>query len=939
MTTLTTEIPPIPMTFLQQVAKDILNKYGTDLSDIAVVFPNKRASLFLNQELVRQAGRPLWSPAYITISDLFRQHSPLTVADPILLVCCLYRSFQKYANDSHGETLDQFYGWGQLLLADFDDIDKNMADAHRVFSHVSNLEQIGDLSYLTDDQRRALARFFSDFDGETTQLRSRFISLWDVLSDIYDDFRKSLQVRGLAYEGMLYRNVVEQEDLTFRYKKYLFVGFNVVQQVEQTLFHRLKEQGRAAFYWDYDHYYLGDNRKEQKDYRQSGNDERAAWSEAGIYIRQYLNRFPNELADVSELYDQLSKPKEISFISAATETLQAHYVDDWLRSHNRITDGNRTAIVLCNEGLLPTVIHCIPREAGKVNITTGFPLQLTRISTEVITKMTEKKMPTDNLQMVMALKEFVKEKRMESFSNNENSETGNENTLPKDNDHPIKSEDGFREEALFRMYTLLNRMESLLQDGELTVDMTTLQRLLRQLIASTSIPFHGEPAIGIQVMGVLETRNIDFEHVLMLSCNEGNMPRGVNDASFIPHIVRQAYGLTTIDNKVAIYSYYFHRLIQRAKDVTILYGNSTEGVQTGEMSRFMLQLSVELQQPIRQLTLTCGSESSSHTGLLPTVEKTGAVADRLATLNYFSPTAFSTYLRCPIRFFYRYISETREPDDTEEGVIDNRTFGNVFHRAAQLMYEQLLPRDMITTHDIDQLLYPQNSSKLVTVISQAVAEELFHLPEGTRRHPRLNGMQLISTQVVETYLRQLLRIDRQLAPFCVVAHEHDVRQMMTVELSSGEIRKLTIGGRIDRIDLVGNTLRVVDYKTGSSQQRPVATVDDIFNPGNVRLRHTDYYLQAMLYSRILQQTYPQASGKHVSPALLFVQHAGAKDYNPVLSIGGNSIDDISILGEDFDCHLQQLAAEILDTETPFCPTSDKARCTTCAYRMLCGFRN
>ena len=909
------------MTFLQQVAKDIIGKYGHDLSDIAVVFPNKRAALFLNKELVRLSGRPLWSPAYITISELFRQHSTLTVADPILTICCLYRSFLKVMGDAaYGETLDQFYGWGQLLLADFDDLDKNMADADRVFSHVRSLEQLSDLSYLTDEQKAALARFFKDFDEQSTVLKTRFLSLWDHLDAIYHDFRDSMRQRGIAYEGMLYRDVAEDPQLNFRYRKYLFVGFNVIQQVEQTMFTRLKDEGRAAFYWDYDHYYTQ---------QQPATDgRRLTPNEAGVYIRQHLSRFPNELPDLPALYDRLSQLRDITYVSAATATLQAHYVSTWLRERNRIADGSRTAIVMCDESLLPTIIHCIPDDVESVNVTTGFPLQQTRIATEVIQRLSDKKLPKDNLQAVRLLKEMVKGHTDDA------------------DDAEFSHFSILHQESLFRMYTLLNRLESLIASGDLQTDRNTLQRLLRQLLASTSIPFHGEPAVGLQVMGVLETRNLDFDHVLILSCNEGNMPKGVNDASFIPHIIRQAYGLTTIDNKVAVYSYYFHRMIQRAQDVTILYSNATEGVQTGEMSRFMTQLMVELRQPIRRLTLQAGSDSAGSTGHPKTISKDESVMQRLQQLSFLTPTALSNYLRCPLRFFYRYVCDIKEPDDSEDGKIDNRVFGNVFHRAAQLMYEQLLPHGEITADDIDRLLLRRQSAELLQrIISQAVAEELFHLPEGTTQHPPLNGMQLISTQVVETYLRQLLRIDRELTPFSVICHEKDVSRSFTI---NG--RTITLGGRIDRIDQVGDTLRIVDYKTGGSQQRPLQSLDEVFDPANVRTKHSDYYLQAMFYSRIVQCAALVNNGQRitdhhpltinhqplkVSPALLFIQHAGQKDYSPVLSIGGQPVSDIAVCGDTFDDLLRQLLTEILDPATSFQPTSDQQRCLTCPYRALC----
>ena len=283
--------------FLEYVAEDIIRKYGTDLSRTAIVFPNKRASLFLNEHLARLAGHPLWSPAYITISELFRQQTTLQVADPIKLVCDLHQSFCQETGST--ETLDKFYGWGQLLISDFDDIDKNMADADRVFANLRDIHELDDLSFLTEEQRQLLRHFFSHFTEEhETELKQRFLNLWSHFADIYHDFNKRLTEQGLAYEGALYRQVCCQAMTTniaehFPYDRYLFVGFNLLQKVEQQLFSFLQKEGKAKFYWDFDHYYMQHH-------------------EAGRYIARYLEYFPNELDSTdADIYRQFSQPASI----------------------------------------------------------------------------------------------------------------------------------------------------------------------------------------------------------------------------------------------------------------------------------------------------------------------------------------------------------------------------------------------------------------------------------------------------------------------------------------------------------------------------------------------------------------------------------------------------------------------------------------------------
>ena len=242
-------------TFLEYVAEDIISKYGTDLSRIAVVFPNKRAALFLNEHLARLAGQPVWSPAYITISDLFRQHTDLKTADPIKLICDIHKSFTKCTGID--ETLDHFYGWGQLLLADFDDIDKNMADADSIFCNLKDIHELDDISYLDDEQKEMLARFFANFsDDIDSELKKRFLSLWSHFGDIYHDYNRRLTEQGIGYEGAIYRKVASEQTLHLKYDKYLFVGFNLLQKVERLLFSRLMKENKAKFYWDFDEYYM-----------------------------------------------------------------------------------------------------------------------------------------------------------------------------------------------------------------------------------------------------------------------------------------------------------------------------------------------------------------------------------------------------------------------------------------------------------------------------------------------------------------------------------------------------------------------------------------------------------------------------------------------------------------------------------------------------------
>lgn len=955
-------------TLISHIAKDLITKYGTNLAHIAIVFPNKRAALFLNQELAKQAGRPIWSPAYITISELFRQQSELTVADPIKSLCDLFKSYVTITG--RNDDLDEFYGWGQLLLSDFDDIDKNMADAKQVFKNVQDIHELDSVDYLTEHQKEELKRFFANFTGDTSILKERFITLWSKLYDIYDDFKTRLRKQNLAYEGMLYREVVEKNNFPNQFEKYIFIGFNVLQKVEQCLFSALQKEEKAVFYWDYDKYY----RKEI--------------NEAGTYINRWLTRFPNSLDNNDDsIYNCFESKKDIQFISAPTENLQARYITKWLRENNRYKDGKKTAIVMCDENLLPTVVHSVPPDVEDINVTTGFPLlqaPITSMISQLISLQTDGFSLKENafklhyINRVLrhpygkyilpdaefTLQKFNKEKAF-YISRIDNSEI---RFVPHDVSHMpefvawlakitrdiavngTKQDTHLFQESAFRMYTLLNRVSELMGQGDLVADITVFRRLLSQLTASTNIPFHGEPAKGVQIMGLLETRNLDFQHVLLLSCNEGNMPKGVDNVSFIPHFIRQAYGLTTIDNKIAIYSYYFHSLLQRATDITILYNNSTQGSKTGEMSRFMLQLLVETNHPIKRIALKAGQEPMQWQVSL--IEKDEIIAKKLNDISYISPTAINAYLRCPITFYYRYIAGLTEPMDNDEDDIDNRMFGNIFHCAAQLMYEELLPKDRITKENIEYVLKTEKSAKsfserksngtLDSVITSAFNKELFRLPSTSKKKPKLNGLQVLNQEVIKKYLRRLLVLDLRIAPLKVIKHEYDVYKTLKIKIGDEE-KQLTIGGRIDRLDEINSNtsmprLRVVDYKTGNKVAAELNSVSDIFNPDNVLEKKSDYTLQALLYSILTTDEDNKYNKGHlpVSPALLFIQHTNANDYSPILSLGGDEIENVADYAEDFYKHLNGVLEEIYNMEIPFKPTKNLKTCEYCPYKQMCG---
>ena len=954
--------------FLKLVAADLYKHTEGNLAHTAVVFPNKRAGLFFNEYLAQESDSPIWSPAYVSISELFRSLSPWEVGDPVKLVCELYKIFRRETQST--ETLDDFYFWGEMLISDFDDADKNKVDTDKLFSNLQDLRNImDDYTFIDDEQEEAIRQFFQNFSIERrTALKERFISLWNVLGNIYKGFRESLASQNIAYEGMMYRHVIEHLDVDkLPYEKYVFVGFNVLNKVEHTLFTQLKDAGKAVFYWDYDEFYMKENRQ-------------AVTHEAGEFIRRNLRDFPSPLS--GELFKNLSKPKEVHYIASSTENAQARYLPQWIRN-NLTTPEKETAVVLCNEALLQPVLHSLPAEIKHVNITMGFPLSQTPVYSFLIAllelhthgfnfksgrytfqsvvtllkhpytrqltgqaELLEKELTRNNrfypLPGELGKDEFLT-RLFTPLSGNLNlcirlSETLQQvASIYQANTSGTEDTDAFNQlyrESLFKAYTTINRFRTLIEEDELTVQSETFRRLLVKVLSATNIPFHGEPAIGMQVMGVLETRNLDFRHLVLLSVNEGQLPKSGGDSSFIPYNLRKAFGMTTIEHKIAVYAYYFYRLLQRAERITLMYNTSSDGLNRGEWSRFMLQFLIEWPHPITRQFLEAGQSPQGTSPI--TVEKTPDVMRRMQSLfdvranpkAKFSPSALNYYLDCPLKFYYRYVAGLSAPDEVS-AEIDSATFGSIFHYAAEHIYKDLTTHGKVINKEALETLL-RNEVKLQDYVDTAFKKLFFNVPQNEK--PEYNGVQLINSAVIARYLKQLLQNDLRYAPFTFIASEMEVDEPIDIQTPKGVI-KSRIGGIIDRMDSKDGTLRIVDYKTGGDADTP-PHVESLFIPDKKR---SNYVFQTFLYAAIMCRKQPTMK---IAPALLYIHRAATETYSPVIQMGEprkpkEAVEDFSKYEKEYRERLQRLLEEIFNPEKSFTQTEIIEKCTYCDFKALC----
>lgn len=993
--------------FLKSVAEDLYQHLNGKFDKVTIIFPNKRANLFFNQYLAELNGnRPMWLPEYATINDIFSSLSKNTVADPILLVCMLYQVYKNISQSD--ESLDKFYSWGEIMLSDFEDIDNNMIPADKLFGNIEELNEMTDLSFLSEEQIKAIRDYFSTFTPQkTTQLKEKFLSIWNILYPIYTEFRSSLAESHYAYEGMMKREVAEQLNAlkaphpSLKSELYAVVGFNVLSKSEKALFKHLKNNHNTFFYWDFDNAYI-----DTLPYTHT--------FEAGQFISENILAFGNRFEKDSPIYSALHAPKSINIISTSTENAQARYTSSWLRESIRSKEEplNHTAIVLCNESLLQPVVHSIPSsltcENGeelhmRTNVTMGHPLNQTpaayyldllvdlqtkglnnnakswrhetiipllrhpfsvRItegeSAKIANKLqkdsiiyptTEDLIYTTNSCVDPYLEHLFQLKRSTGETLGYLSQTfsiigKSLNTSADSQDSDILAQ--LHTESVFQIYTLISRLTTIFESGLLIVTPQTLGRLIRQIVNGKSIPFHGDPASGIQVMGMLETRNLDFDNVLIMSANEGNLPPATSISSFIPYSLRHAFSLTTIEKRTSLFAYYLYHLMQRASNITLLYSTSIDTMgHSGEMSRFLMQTLVEKKRLFHPDTnielLTLISENNPITPRNLIATKNDALLDKINKkynakeedegnkAKSLTPSTINTYLACPLHFYLERLSPVAiKPLNEVDEDIDNAQFGTIVHGVMEEIYKPFINRTV--TSDVLKNI-AERKDDIARLVDNELDKILNPSPYTKRRKLTLTGQQLLNKQVIISYIQHQLQNDALACPLRIIGLEDESH---TYVLPLNDKVAIRLGGIIDRIDNANieghNRLRIVDYKT-SAKRQVAKSVEDLFDTQ----KNAYHIRQALIYSLIL--SYEKGEHELIAPTLNYLKLT--TETSPMQSVV--SLDKEILLDFTHNHHTaKELEAELtssftplFDKDIPFAQASSKSACQYCDFKDLC----
>lgn len=992
--------------FLKLVADDLYQKLGGNFQNTCIIFPNKRASLFFNEYLWSNSeGKTMWTPEYTSISELFAGLSEHTVGDSIYLVVKLWEVYKEKMKPT--KTLDQLYSLMETMLSDFQDIDNNMVEPAKLFLNIADLKEMTDFSFLEQEQREAIEQFFGKFfeqksklsspDTQLSPLKSQFKTLWNHLTEIYEIYQKELltsEEEPMVYEGMLKRKVIEalqdeekqkRIDERLAAKTYVMVGFNVLNKTELELFRYLKQHRDTKFYWDYDISYLN----------KGGNTSSITTKyEAGQFIVENIRLLGNEF-EGQDLFDNMKQPKEVTFIQSPTENAQTRYIDAWVKGHVKKDEPLReSAVILCNENLLHPVLHSIG-DVDAINVTMGYPLTETPIYSLVAALM-ELQLRGRTASGAWRYKyvaavlkhSFVQklagkachEKLHELSSNNvifPGEERFADNEIMRRIFSPSKKltsyladiismighsyQDAFDsndftlqiyKESIFTAYTIVNRIHTLLEEYvSLAVSDEMLSRLIRQLMNQATIPFHGEPAIGLQVMGLLETRNLDFRNVIMLSVNEGQIPKGDKRSSLIPYTLRAAYGMTTIEREVSLYAYYYYRLLQRAEHITLLYNSNTEGGNKGEMSRFMLQTLAEKDelfgegQEIALRAFTANSETKAVEAI--SIKKDATVMkqlhERFNTERILSPSAINTYMKCPLKFYLNYVAGLRPEDEVSDDV-DNAMFGTIFHDAMHHLYQPYEGKPF-PSEELRRLM--QDEERIMQNLNNAIATNLFH----SNKLPTLNGTQLINRHVIKQFMLNQLKADAQMAEELESVGGYWQIISQEKKYTTNYTDNFTIGGYIDRLDLLhtpaGDRIRIVDYKTSSKPQN-AKNIEELFDPekcaGNYHIMQTLYYCK-VLTDPACQ---PSPATCPVVPALMYCAKDYGNNYSGIVkfSLFDNKKEELTDYkeqcSETYDALLDEKIKEIFTSDEEdhehgsFEQCTDEQNCTYCDFLSYCN---
>ncbi|MBR4119287.1 MAG: PD-(D/E)XK nuclease family protein [Bacteroidales bacterium] len=977
--------------FLYSVAKAFYHGNAENLRNHTFVFPSRRAELFFLKHISKLSGKYIFSPSTITIDDFVSQLSGYAPADRIEMLFLLYNHYIKAT--SREESFDDFYYWADILLTDFDDVDNFLVDASKIFSNIYDLKEI-DAQFkdmLSEEQIQFLQRFIKNFNlgKKEDSAKKEFMSLWQVLYTLYQGLRSDLDSRGCAYTGMMLRSIVEKistneitkKDIELRYKKIVFIGFNLLSVAEETMFAQLRDMGVADFYWDYN--------------MPIKDDKFSIMSDS---MSKNIEKFPSAY-NLYEVENQ--KFPDIELVAIPSNVGQTKYAGEVISqiiSNASGTEEDRkeqeanTVVVLPDEKLLLPMLHTIPSAVDSVNITMGYPLKETPLfslfksifNIHTKAKVDESGQVRYYHQNVLSLlrQPNIKELHGDTVSDFIDKITkGNivyitSSVIPEElkylfpnlstNDEKfeylkliidklcenLNKKDSITCEFLYYYKMIINRLQTLVKDFPLQDN--TLFKLIEKMSSSIKVPFNGEPLSGLQIMGILETRALDFDNVIILSMNEGCFPADSRGDTFIPYNVRRGFGMSSYEQRDGIAEYYFYRLLSRAKRVFLTYDSRAEGAKVGDLSRFVYQLKYQYNNKINSFiekNINYSIKLSSSKQVV--VEKKGEVLEKLNAYKKggakaLSASTLNSYIDCPLKFYFSSVENIKESDKVLED-LDSSVFGTIYHDVIEKIYQPYIGKT-ITKEILEEL--QSQTDKIESITLDSFAKNYFK--SSTKKN--LTGRLFLRGEIIKKMVDRTLEIDKGRVPFVMLQTELNLKTLITLPTKE----EVQLVGKIDRLDLTSN-INIIDYKSGDVVS-DFFDIDDIFIPAAKRkyqvfqLLFYVYLLQISIEEEIaqsgtntkLKDLMKLANINTLSHGMMF--SPGLYAFNKYFSetfkweirkkISPRVTEEFivepnnSIFNEYVE-RLEKTISEIFNEEIPFTQTEVEANCKYCPYTNIC----
>ncbi len=941
--------------FLEKLADLILQKHIDKGDRLQIVMPNRRAGLFLQRHLAGRITKPVWIPGIFPIEDYVSFLTGLEIPDALTLMTTLYEAHRQ-TEGSRASGFDEFYSWGRGLIRDFEDVDQYLVEPGHLFTYLSETKA---LSLWNMNER------------QLTDFEQRYLQFFNSLPEYYRHYSEELLKQGTATHGLACRLLASDPQ---RYAAkgtrdhVIFAGFNALTPAQLTFIRHLLASENASLFWDADAYYINNPQQE-----------------AGIFLRKYKEDHSlGEFGEVSDFFT--SAPHTITFAGATRMNGQAQLAGKLLR--NLIGEKgpevlNQTAVVLADETLLLPLLNAIPPETGAYNITMGFPLQqsplftLTDTLIELYVHSRPGRIDNEPEFYYRHLLDLLQHNNL-SLPGEAEGNSGLSSIIRKSNraflsysdiaagtgpdnpllpllhalltgeataegvlkrivrllDHLRNLEETFSEgsvnsEILFHIASITERLRTLTGSAGFVTELRTLHALFRESAAATPVAFYGEPLKGVQVMGMLETRLLDFEYLILVGANEDILPAARSYNSFIPFDIRREFGLPTHHEHQAVFAYHFYRLLQRCSHAWLIYNAIPGDLGSGERSRFLNQLAFEMPAYSKSVVineLTASASPSTSMPLPVRVDKDPDVIARLMQLagSGFSPTALSSYLQCRLKFYFRYILRVDEEESMED-TIDNRTLGTVIHEVLQNFY----------TPFINSFPGGEDYSRIATQIPDAVAQALKkHYPGGDIQ----TGRNLLIRKLAETWIGKFLETEAEMkynpsAGSFLIALERQLKTSLLIPIPNGEMREVALTGKADRIDRHEGVTRIIDYKTGkvSPKDLEIKETESLLSPPHGKIPN-DKAFQLMFYLLLAERSGDiETAGTALSAGIITFR--SLKNGFIPLNLTGTGT---SAALQSFEDGLKNLFTEMFDETIPFAQTENQDNCRYCPYKAICS---